>query len=541
MLSAVEIMVLNPDPDVHHHRKGVHENLWIKERFGKDNYLSIGVFLKKGTSELQFYIYEDCDIKPHPKFYSSLEELQEDLPSEKKKIFDRTHKVYLMGHGDAESKYGFGNYHVHDDFSHPPDNTEQIYGDKFDKLIKDILKTIPARHDEIEITLEQCHADNLVAAEKVGYTKSFLERLSAEYPLVTFSGTGPWSDSKDLQKSLATDSRASGGYPDLNAPITSMGGGIWKHGTTVIFHHNDNQIAVRKSPFASTETAKNLKINTVNYAHEILNQQTNLTKEERKAIITRICANRKILKIEDLKHEPDFLHQAESQNKEIKNNEKIILKQEKDRYLQRVHKILLQDKYSDRDVLMIALGLNHPYIFNGHDDVLQEILANKALLQLVMVTCGKVLIAGPSNDSIIDLLLKNGIDINSVDEKGMTALHYAVQNFYNYRKEPLNLINKLLDCKANLEAEDKERRTPLMLATEHSRKGTVIAGGNLLELLEQRLAGAVPVNSHTMRSLMSTNLGFFRKLENAYLVEHRHDDPRLQHEYDKRFGLVLKK
>lgn len=172
----------------------------------------------------KFYFFEDCDKSPHPDFFSSLRELQEHLPPKKKDIFDRTHKVYLMGHGDAESKYGFGNYHAHDDFSHPPDDTEQIYGDSFDKLIQDILSNIHAQNDEIGITLEQCHADNLVAAEKVGYTQSFLERLSANYLRVTFSGTGPWSDSKDLQESLATDARTSGGYPDLNAPITSMVG-----------------------------------------------------------------------------------------------------------------------------------------------------------------------------------------------------------------------------------------------------------------------------------------------------------------------------
>lgn len=538
--SAIEIMVLNPDPAVHHNNKSVHENLWIKERYGKDNYLSIGVLLKESTLEMQFYFFEDCDKSPHPQFFSSLKELQKHLPPEKKDIFDRTHKVYLMGHGDAESKYGFGNYHAHDNFNHPPDPTEQIYDDKFDELIQDILRTIHAKNGEIGITLEACHVDNLVTAEKVGYTKSFLERLSAKYPRVTFSGTGPWSVSKDLKESIATDARASGGYPELHSPITSMGGGIWKHGNTVIFHHNGNQIAVIKSPFASTETAKNLKINTVDYAREILNQ-TKLTSEEKKVIITKICANRKILKIEDLKHELVFPHQdqVDSENKiitKLVGNEKIILKQEQDRYLQRVYTILSQDKYTDRDVLIIALGLNHPFIFDGHDDVHQKILAKEDLLKLVMVSCGKVLLAAQNNDSIIDLLRNRGISINSVDEKGMTALHYAVNNFYVYRTEPLNLVKKLLDCGANIEAVDKNGRTPIDVATKHTQKETVI-GGSLVELLQQqRVVRVTPV-----RSLLSTNLGFFRKLEDGFLTEHRHDDPRIQHEYDKRFGLVLKK
>lgn len=44
----------------------------------------------------------------------------------------------------------------------------------------------------------------------------------------------------------------------------------------------------------------------------------------------------------------------------------------------------------------------------------------------------------------------------------------------------------------------------------------------------------------TVRSLLSTSSAFFRRLENDHLIEHRHDDDRLQHEYDKRFGLVPK-
>ncbi len=476
--SAIEIMVLNPDPLVHHHNKSVHENLWIKERFGKDNYLSIGVFLKEGTSELQFYFFEDCDKFPDLKFFSSLEELQEHLPPEKKDIFDRTHKVYLMGHGDAESKYGFGNYHAHDDFNHEPDNTEQIYGDEFNALIRDILKNIHTQN----ITLEACHADNLVTAEKAGYTQSFLERLSANYPQVTFSGTGPWSDSKDLQESLAQDSRASGGYPDLNVPLTAMGGSIWKNGNTVIFHHNGNQIAVRKSPFASTETAKALKINTIEYARKIFKDNE---------IITKICANREILSIEDLKKVPGFL-EAKDKVQEIamlvalEAEETQIIKKEKNRYITRVQAILGRvesNEHTDRDILIIALGLKDLSVFTDHEDLRDRIFANKTLLSLVMVACGKVIIAGPSNDDIIDLLLEIGVDINSVDANGMTALHHAAQNFYDYRKEPLDLVKKLLDSGANVDTANKKGQTPLMLAEKHSQKGIVMAGKNLVTLL----------------------------------------------------------
>jgi hypothetical protein len=239
-------------------------------------------------------------------------------------------------------------------------------------------------------------------------------------------------------------------------------------------------------------------------------KKTSLDNGAIEEIITKICSSRDVLKIEDLNKVPGFpLDTFEDLAiTELAAKEKQILEKEKNNYIARVRKILAgaesRGKFTERDLLIIALGLKDfsvsrdLSVFKGHEDLRDKILANKALLQLVMVTCGKVLIAGPSNNSLIDLLLERGIDINSADEKGMTALHYAVQNFYNYRKEPLGLINKLLDCGANLKAEDKDGQTPLMLAKGHCQKTTVIAGGNLLKLLEQRRASAVSVISHRL-------------------------------------------
>ncbi len=346
-----------------------------------------------------------------------------------------------------------------------------------------------------------------------------------------------------------TGYRASGGFPILNAPITATGGNIWKNGNSVIFYHDNYQAVVRKSMFASTATAKELKINTIEYAREIL-KNTSLSNEAREAMITKICASRNILKIEDLKKVSDF-PQGEFEDQAITkflSQEKQILEKEKNNYIARVREILARaesgEKFTHRDLLILALGFKNFSVFKGHEDLCNKILANNALLSLIMVTCGKVLIAGPNNDSLIDLLLKRGIDINSADEKGMTALHYAIQNFYNYGKEqaPFKLINKLLDCGASLTVENKEGQTPWMLGILHSRKGTVIARGELLELLQKRLAGAVPVNSYTMTLLISAKLVIFRKPEDVeYLTAHRHDDPRSQHEYDKWLGLALKK
>lgn len=517
--SAIEILVVKPDSTIPQDQKGVHENLRIKQRFNQ--YVSVGVYLE--GSYLQYYFFQDCDNTP--KIYASLVELKQDLPSGLENIFDTTPKLFIMGHGHG-GRYGLCNIHG---------RSEEIYGADFDKIITAFEEVLPAQHDEISVTLEACNTDNCTGAKAEGQEKTFLERLSANHCHITFGGTGPW-DPQDGE----TGFRASGGFPTLNAPITAMGGGVWKQGNSVIFYHDTYQLVAIKSIFASTKTAKELKINTIEYAHEVL-KKASLDSAEIEKILTTIGSNRSILKIEDLKKIHDF-PQAEFTDQEIRKlaiNEKQILEKEKNNYILRVQEILARsksgEKFTERDLLIIALGLKNISVFDGNENCRDEILANPSLLQLIMVTCGKVLIAGPDNDSLIDLLLERRIDINSCDEKGMTALHYTAQNFYNYRMEPLKLICKLLDCSANLEAKDNAGRTPLMLAQEHSQKGTVIAGENLLTLLSQRQTSA-----HIMKSLLSTNLGFFTKLEDKALSEQRRDDPQAQHVHDKRFGLVPK-
>ena len=468
--SAIEILIFKPDPAIPPEKRGVHENLWIKQR--AEQYVSIGVYLE--GSDLKYYFFQDCDNAP--KKYSSLLELKQALPPGPENIFNNTPKLFVMGHGDG------GIYGLCNNWKNP---SEVIHGANFNKIITDFEAALSSQHDEIFVTIEACNTDNHAQAARENKEKTFLAQLSETHKNMTFCGTGPW-DSNDPQ----TGYRASGGFPILNAPITSTGGGVWKHpdSNSVIFYNNGYQVVAKKSPFASTKTAKELKINTIACAREIFGD----AKEE---MITAICANRDVLKIDDLKKVPGFPQNKFEDSKitKLMTQEKQIVEKEKNNYSARVRKILALEKsgekFSERDVLIISLGLKNLSVFEGNEDLRDKILVNKLLLQLVMVTCGKALIAGPSNDSLIDLLLKNRIDINSVDEKGMTALHYAVQNFYNYRKEPLNLIKKLLDCGANLNATDKDGRSPLKIAEEHSRKENV-NDGRAVELLQQRLASA---------------------------------------------------
>ena len=54
---------------------------------------------------------------------------------------------------------------------------------------------------------------------------------------------------------------------------------------------------------------------------------------------------------------------------------------------------------------------------------------------------------------------------------------------------------------------------------------------------------ACPSDTASDEALVNSrnDLSFFRKIEDKHLTENRHDNPQLQHEYDKRFGFVLKK
>ncbi|HAT4400305.1 TPA: ankyrin repeat domain-containing protein [Legionella pneumophila] len=468
--AAIEILIYKPDPDhpLPENQRGVVINPHLKQRFKQ--FVPIGVYLE--GSDLKYYFFDQCDKSP--KIYSSLDELKRDLPEELDNIFEKNPKLFIMGHAGG-GEYGMGNCHG---------PSEQLYDDNFDNLLHGFKRALPAHHGEVFVTLEGCNTDNQLNAAANSQKKTFLERVSVKHPEITFGGTGPWN-AQDVQTGFRSLSPAS--------PITSMAGNIWKAGNSVIFHHGEYQVAVRKSLFASTQTAKELKVNTIEYARAILG------KDGADELIAKIALNRDILNIQDLKKIegfPELRFEGEDVAKFVEQENQILGK-EQENYLTRVRDILGRadpiEQLTDRDVLELLLGLKEPFVFKGHEDLLESILANKALLNLAMVSCGKVLIGGPSNDSVIALLLKHGADINSADKKGMTALHYAVQNFYNYRKEPLHLIKKLLECGASLEVRNEKGQTPIETAQEHSKDGRVTASDKLLASLKSSNSPPTPI------------------------------------------------
>ncbi|WP_131783665.1 ankyrin repeat domain-containing protein [Legionella gresilensis] len=469
--AAIQILIYKPDPDrpVPEMQRGVVVNPHLRQRFMQ--FVPIGVYLE--GSDLRYYFFDECDKSP--KIYNNLDALKADLPkgSDNTTIFEKNPKLFIMGHANG-GYYGLGNCHG---------PSEHLYEENFDKLLFSFKQALPKHQGEVFVTLEGCNTDSQLDAAANQQEKTFLERVSVNHPEITFGGTGPW-DAQDAQT----------GFRSLTpeAPITSMGGNIWKAGNHVIFYHGQYQVAFRKTLFASTKTAKELKVNTIDYARAVLGK-------DHEELIAKIALSRDILTIQDLKKMKVFskLRLQEENISKFLEKEEQILGQEQENYLIRVRDILHRanpiEQLTDRDVLEILLGLKEPTIFKGHEDLLESILANKALLQLAIVSCGKVLIGGPSNDSVIDLLLKHGANINSTDKKGMTALHYAVQNFYNYRKEPLHLIKKLLECGASLAVQNKKGQTPIETAQEHSKDRRVSASDKLLASLKHGNSSITPL------------------------------------------------
>ena len=495
--ATIEILIAEPNPNIPQNQKGVHENLWLKQ--SSEQYLSIGVYLE--GQNLRYYIYQKGDH--NPKIYHSLKELKQDLPKDAKNIFDNQPELFMMGHARGGG-YGLGNIHG---------PSEEIIGDTFDDIISDFNAALLPSQRDVIVNIEGCNTDDLVSAKRDGQEKTFLERVSINHPNITFTGTAPW-DSNEPQ----TGYRASGGFPVLNVPVSAVNGDAWKHPNSerVVFYHSDMQVIAKRLPFASIESAKALKVNTVMYAQKLLDSTT-LEQDEKSKIINKISLSRDVVVIEDLQKISE-LPKGMVEDEELDDlllSQYKIQENEKSNYLARVQQILMREA-TERDVLTIALGLKNISVFDGHEKLLNDILENKRLMQLVMVSCGKVLIADSTNDGLIDFLIKNKVDINSADANGMTALHHAMQDFFNYRKEPAELIQKLVSSGANPELKDIHSRTPMMVLDERSSDPRVKLRSDAQMLLRQGKKH-VSVDSSAApkfpRYMHHTHASFFRTRE----------------------------
>jgi len=443
---AVEIIATNPHllPLPKPMRES-HENVRLKDRY--QHVLVIGVYLEE--QQCRYYFFNDR-YQPITPIYRHLFEVEKEVPSSLKGCFQSQPHLYLMGHGNG-GLYGICGY----------DSSESILDASFDRLIDDIKIAFFKNTVTPRITLESCSSANRHHAES---SPSFIEHLSNKHKDIIFSGSTPWNPEKNH-----TGYRASGGFPNLMLPITSMIGSTWKNGGNVtVFFHQGQQLLAKKSPLSNTASSMALKINTVNYAQELASHHTVTD-----TVLETIYKSSDILRITDLQKLPELSPFFAFKNEtliQLENHEVDILHWEKARYFSKLEDIIKRFEQREtphaKEALTIALCLQQPALFDDHADLYRRIMPNKTLLECVMIASGKVLIANSSNHRLIDLLLSHQIDINTSDHNGMNALHFAVHAFYVYEQEPLALIDKLIHSGANINARDNKGRTPLLLALE---------------------------------------------------------------------------
>ena len=78
--------------------------------------------------------------------------------------------------------------------------------------------------------------------------------------------------------------------------------------------------------------------------------------------------------------------------------------------------------------------------------------------------------AKAGNDWDVNLLLKNGADVNLRDKDGWTALMYAVRYQNN-----LNILNMLIENAAYIRVRNKFNATPLLMAADYSQNPEIIS------------------------------------------------------------------
>ena len=92
---------------------------------------------------------------------------------------------------------------------------------------------------------------------------------------------------------------------------------------------------------------------------------------------------------------------------------------------------------------------------------------------------------------IVQILIKDGADPNETDEKGRTALHWAIAN-----NDDLALLRVLLEAGADLDAQDAWRETPLHLAQSEEAYDLLIEMGADPNIND--MAGHTPVRGERM-------------------------------------------
>jgi hypothetical protein len=138
--------------------------------------------------------------------------------------------------------------------------------------------------------------------------------------------------------------------------------------------------------------------------------------------------------------------------------------------IQRHNEVMLKQKGRTNPVDGFILNLNPKYVgdlFHLKEEIVELLNSyNKPLhVYILDEKLDSYIKSYPSVDAIValhksDFLNEFGFDIDQQDEKGKTALHYAVLN------KDLELVKYLLSINANISIQDNMNKTPMAFNTE---------------------------------------------------------------------------
>lgn len=150
-------------------------------------------------------------------------------------------------------------------------------------------------------------------------------------------------------------------------------------------------------------------------------------------------------------------------------NEKQLIAAVENNKLAVIQDLFKQDKTLSPDLknengatlLMVTLNNMHydPKAYSKIANFLLNQNANPKLTDAKGLTALHYAVQNPKASTIVKRLINAGADANAADEKGKTVLHHAVR-----KERDLSVIAMLVEAGANINAVTKQKKTPLMKA-----------------------------------------------------------------------------
>jgi len=125
--------------------------------------------------------------------------------------------------------------------------------------------------------------------------------------------------------------------------------------------------------------------------------------------------------------------------------------------------ILDEDDYGNDIIMYSTCSMNPDYakkfISSLHGNMINKCNHSR---ETYLIMASKI-----NNEKVIDTLLDKGADVDHQESKGNTILHYAAS------QGNIDTINKLILHKANLEIQNYQRETPLMVACRFKQRNAI--------------------------------------------------------------------